>query len=1136
MAKLSTLVDAFTAATINGALWNSVTGGAATLDTVNDLVLLAVPTTSGGTNTFGTGLLFDATNSYLYAQIGVPANGNGGTKVNFKLSVDANNSVAIRVESGVFKTTLQTAGSTVTTILPTYDPHAHRWWRLRETDGSWAADTSPDGLTWTTMWTASYSWSASAMSFGFQTGASVTEAAGNVATIENVNTMLGGPVNPNWPKVETAWGPFWNANSGTQPMDRYVEVTDRTRQSTSIQRGRQYELDQVRSGEASMTLANTDGALDPTNTSGPWYGHIQPYQPVRQRAQWPPTRNLLDQVMATGGDLGGFDLGTISAATSDIFSATDSSGGSFVTSSSAWQGSTVMQFAVPSGTAASTRIAYTPRWSVIPGQTYTVQIRARNITASTSLAVTAFIGYYTTLNTSPYTTGTPATLTGSTTAAWTTLTATVTVPAGMGGMLCGLRMDTAPAAATCAIQIDGVQLEKGSTATTWQAPGVWYPIYAGWTERWTPSWDMQGTYGLVQPQCVDTFSLLSQQTLSDPLTEEISSQSPRFVYKLDDPSGSTSVSDWTGNNPAAQIGISKYGAGSLTFGTSITATDATGVYTGSSGTVATVNNSNPGTNLTSGGASFLRLTLAGIKGPSDPSSWVRMIAFRYTGPTPTAAACMWSCFDSQRASGTPSGSHIYVYLDTAGKPVLNLQGPTGATNAWFAGGATNCVDGDWHLLIFGYNTATQQVVFSQDGTTAAFYGSTPTTYTPSGLVSDNVGGYVDPTVGNGTTWNFKGDISFAAEFPWSFATSANISNMYTAWKNACAGESTDVRYARILRYAGYSGGNSLQGGLTTNMGPAAIDGQDAMSALESVVATENGAHFVDAAGTITFRSRSARYNATVPMYTFGESAGEYPYEDCQLDFDSTHLSNQVTVTQESTGQNFYATDATSVTNYFPRTMSRTINSADASECQDAASYLLSRYKQPAQRVSSIKLHPSANPALWPVCLALELGTRARVMRRPPGLPAIQVDVFVENIQWDFGNDGDAWCTLQCSPADLTSYAIFSSWHTTLATSPASGVTSITVNASADNVNPLAAQLAAGDTIVLGQNTANQETVTVSAVGATSSGWTTATITLTAATTKSHSSGDVVCEPLPAGVTDPTTYDSASKFDSAAFAY
>ena len=49
------------------------------------------------------------------------------------------------------------------------------------------------------------------------------------------------------------------------------------------------------------------------------------------------------------------------------------------------------------------------------------------------------------------------------------------------------------------------------------------------------------------------------------------------------------------------------------------------------------------------------------------------------------------------------------------------------------------------------------------------------------------------------------------------------------------------------------------------------------------------------------------------------------YEDVTLDYDSTHLSNQVTVTQDGTGQNFYAQDATSSTNYFPRTMSRTVN-------------------------------------------------------------------------------------------------------------------------------------------------------------------------------------------------------------------
>jgi hypothetical protein len=216
-------------------------------------------------------------------------------------------------------------------------------------------------------------------------------------------------------------------------------------------------------------------------------------------------------------------------------------------------------------------------------------------------------------------------------------------------------------------------------------------------------------------------------------------------------------------------------------------------------------------------------------------------------------------------------------------------------------------------------------------------------------------------------------------------------------------------------------------------------------------------------------------------------------------------------------------------------MTRTINASSTAECQDAANYLLSRYKNPAQRVSSIKLHPSAYPAMWPICLALELGTRVRVMRRPPGVPATQVDCFLENLAWEFGDDGDAWVTLQCSPADLTPYAVFASWHTTLTSSTLAGVTSITINASADTTNPLATQLGPGQSLVLGQNTANQETVTILAVGATSPGWTTAVITLTAATTKAHTAGDKVNEPL-SGVTDPTTYDAVSQFDSVAFTY
>jgi hypothetical protein len=1140
--KLSTLVDAFTGTSINTGLWNNITGGAATLDTLNDLVTLAQPTVNGTVNTFGANGLFDATSSSVYAQIGTSPVGNGGTRTIFKLLLDANNSVAMRLESGVFKMTLQTAGTTVTTTLPGYDPNAHRWWRLREAAGMFYADASVDGASWVNLASSSYSWSATGVMFVFQTGATTTEAAGNVAWLAHVNTPQGGQFNLGWPQIGYDWAPYWNVNAGAQPLDRYASVTARTRGRAGIRRGRQYELDQIRSGTLDMTLANKDGALDPLNSGGPWFGNITPYQPTRVRAQWPPSINLLTPVQATGGDAGGYPTGAIPATQQGIsvFTDTDSSNGTITASTSAWQGSNVFQFSVPASTAVNQRVCYTPQPPVTPGGTYTVQIRVRNVTASTSIQVYPHIGWYLTANGSAtYTLGTAVTLTGSATAAWTTLTLTATVPPNAMAMNVGVKVAAIPAS-TVSVQVDGWQLEVGSQASVWTMPGVVYPMYSGFIERWPSSWTMSGTYGLVSPTGVDTLSLLSQRVLRDPLTEEIYSRNPRFLLTLADPQNAQSFTDAIGAYPPTPLAVSKYGAGTLTSGNQITATNTTtGIYTGSTGTVVTVSNPDPGTNLVDP-ATFISLGNSGITGPANPTvAWTRMIALRYTGPTPTAKSVLWSCFDNQRANDLPSGSMIQIWIGTDGKPIFYMQGPSGAASSIVFGGATNVVDGNWHLLMFGYNSSTAQIIASQDGSLSAFVGGVSATTVATGLVSDNVGGYVDPSAGNGTAYNYKGDLSYVTEFP-GFFTNGDIIAVYTAWKNSFVGDSSNARYNRILGWAGFSGPTSIQTGLTTSMGAAATGGQDALTALQAVVDTENGEHFVDRSGVVTFRARSARYNALTPTYIFGERTdlGEIPYEEVQLDYDPTRLANQVKVTQASSSQVFSAQDSTSISNYFPRQLTRTVNASSTQECQDSANYLLGRYKNPAVRVSALKLHPSANPSLlWPVCLSLELGTRIRVMRRPPSpAAAIQVECFVESIQWDLDDQGEAFVTLQCSPADLTPYGIFASFHTTLNASISSGVTSVVIKNGADNTNPAAAQLPVGGQLVLGQNTANQETVTIASVGTTSPGWTTATITLTAATTKSHSGGDTVCEPLPAGVTDPTTWDTVSKFDSTAFAY
>jgi hypothetical protein len=1126
-AKIGTLTDGFTAAAINTGLWGTITTGTATLDTFNDQIVLAVPTTAT-TNVFGTSTLYDATGSSVYAQITPAALGNGNTRTIMRLRLDVNNSISMRIESGVFRMINFTGGVNTNISLPAYDAHAHRWWRLREAGGIFYADTSPDGLTWTTLASTTYTWDATALTLRFESVATATEVAGNASVIAHVNTRSGGQANPNWPYVEHGAGLRWGANSGVSPLDLYVDVSTRTQGATSVSRGRQYELDQVRAGEESSTLANTDGALDPTSATSPFAGSIQPFQPYRIRAQWPPTVNLISQGIATGGDTGGVPTGTITpSAALDLSSDTDSSGGTVTTSTSAWLGSAVTQFSVPNATASGQRIAHTAQVAVQPGQTYTVSIRVRDITASTSLQVQAHLGWFSTgsLTPSSYAYGTASTLTGAPAAGWTTLTVTGTAPTGTYGIDIGVSV-AATAAAACVIQTDGWQAEKAATASAWVCPGAWYPVMAGFTEDWQSQWEMGGTFGTVTVPAADAFSLLSQQQLSDPLTEEINSHNPTYLYTLADPEGAAGATDQTGTYPALPIAISKSGAGTLTFGNAITATNTTtGIYTGATGTVANLNNASPGS-ASSAAASFFQPSAIGIKGPAT-STYSRMIAFRYTGTGPSAQADLWTAIDNQHGTGTM----LALYIDSAGKANATT---VGASSTITLTSAASVNDGNWHLAVIAYQIgASGSFALAVDGVTTG--SPSDSTVFPSGLVCDTIGTYADSILGNTTKWNFAGDISYIAEFPVCL-TPTDCTNLYTAWRSACAGESTDARYARILRYAGYTGPTSLQAGQTTSMGPLA-GGQDAVSALNAVVETENGEHYIARDGTPTFRSRAARYNALTPTYVFGERGdlGEWPYSDIQAVWDSTHLGNIVTVT-DGAGQQFYARDTTSIAAYFPRDLSRTVNSSSALECQDAADYLLARYKAPLSRLSTLRLVPSANPAMWPVCLSLELGTRVRVMRRPTNLPVTQIDCFVENIAWSFDDQGNAAVTLQCSPADLNIYGVWAAWHTTLASSIASGVSTITVNASADTTNPLGSQLAAGQLLVLGQNTAAQETVTVQSVGASSPGWTTATIILTAPTSQSHTAGDLVNEPLPTGATDPTLYDPAAAWDAVVYAY
>lgn len=950
---------------------------------------------------------------------------------------------------------------------------------------------------------------------------------------------------PTWPLLQTAWGAAYSANGGAMPTYG-VDISLRVLNSQDSKRGKQYELDTAQAGELTTTLRNSDAVLDPTNTTGPFGGHVLPYQPFQVQAQYPATQNLLTYVQATGGE--GYGTGTIPASF-EIHSTSDATGGQIVAPGDAYNGTNVFQFV--NNTGPNARICTFESVPVQPNTAYTIQLRIRCVTAGVTAHVGGYIGFYSAANiaagASPSTasSGPTVTLTGAASGAtWTLLSYTATSPAGACGMSIGVTQTSAASGANN-VQIDVAQVEIGTAATTWTQPNPWYPLFTGFIERWPTKWAEGGTWGTINSTVTDAFALMSQGQLSDPLTEEINALNPRFLYRLDDADSSAQAAEASGRFPALNVVSGKYGAGSVTFGSAIGSATANGLFT-AGGVSPSVTSFAPGATVSGWqGASVLSLDESGIVGPANPLSWTRLLSFRYTGgnsaPAGGVTQTLWGSFDSR---GNGIGGSYQLQLVSGGGGTnwvgFTISLPNGTGN--ISNGPTavgpagyNPYDGNWHLVVYGYNDAAQTAFCSVDGVTASMFTALGSGGWTPAIFRDSIGGYLNG--GLETTNEFQGDLSFAAEFPGNL-TATQIQNLYSAWRNACAGETSAARYARILRYAKYTGPTNISAGLTSQMGPATdLAGSDAFTCLNNVVVTENGNHFVARDGTITFQGRNYRYNVPTPAFVFGEASGEYPYEDLQLDFDTTHLGNDVSVTQNSTGQAFFAANAASQTAIFDRTMTRTINVQNAAEAQDAAGYMVKQYSQPLTRVTSITLNPAGAPALWPVILQLELGMCIQINRRPIGCPTISLLMWIEQLSWSTDDKGNFRVTMQCSPANQIPQAQFAMYQTTLSAIATAGQPTITVAPLTDTVNPLNAFVYPGDQFqVHSTSGVTFETLTVKTVQATGSNWTSGTITFTSNLSVTHPVGAIASNPSPVGLTSLNQYNPNAVFDSVVFTY
>lgn len=960
-----------------------------------------------------------------------------------------------------------------------------------------------------------------------------------------------GPLIGTWPRILIQIA--WNAGGNSTAPNHWYTVSKRLRgQWKATLAGRQYELDSVTSGQMTFSLDNLDGAFDPDNTSSFFYPYVLPYRRARLIAQVSPSVNLLYPWVANGTQTTSMAVsaGTLALATG--LSASTSG----LTTAHAWT--------LPNGTGQFVGLGLsgaTQAWTahdcegttVTPGAFYSAGVDLQLASGGmASLNCQVKIQWYDLVGNQLAQTAGPSV---SVTTTWQRTTVGGTAPAGAAFGI-PLIVTLAATTATTTIRATGWQLQNGA-AGAWVYPGSWNQLWQGFVERWPQSYGQNGKYGLVDVTCVDALAPLSQLTYSDVMPSYLTSfqsASLQCAYDLATPGTSPDVPGGTAFRPyaGAQLttGALDVVGANITYGTSITSTSDLGTLWGVPGPVTTLASNQAASLGNSAGATYLQPWDGTDHLMLPNGGWTRLICFRTSVQPGTggrfSTATLWAATGPGYLAGSGNQSVASVLIYSSGYLAMKIQNAGNTASTYLLDIGQFVCDGNWHCAALS---------LSADGLTARLVvdGGYIFTVAASSMASstytiDAIGATLTTNGAGENTTPFNGDIAYFAQ--WNTEVDLNtLLDLTAGFAKGWSGDSVYNRVNRLLTLASFHPGSGVTFqaiGTQGTLGAMALSGRTALDAIQESADTENGQFAVDRFGTPTLYGHLWRWIQNTPIATFGENfaGGEIPVaDDIKFEQDPAHLYNDVQITSDgaadATDVNRMqeAEDTTSQTAYFPQSLTRTINPLSVNTGASMANYLLSLYKDPHTRLQGVTVDLAHSPTLQAKVAGLRFADLVRVMKRPALAPAKQLDGFIEQLEWSGDDTGQALqLHLQVSPASQYRYWMISAAWAALSAGIAAGVNVVTVGPISGNA-AIAAQyvIPSGFQMVLGYGTANAETVTVQSVQTVTAGYSTVQLTLAANTTKSHSSGDLICSPMPAGATlppggtYPTCYDVPAQF-------
>lgn len=703
----------------------------------------------------------------------------------------------------------------------------------------------------------------------------------------------------------TASSPVWT------DITPYVDIAGA---GVTINRGASDELSETQPGTCTLTLNNEDGRFSPGLASSPYYPNVLKNVPIRVRVVT-TAKNLVTNPSFESG------LSDWSQTASPTV---------VQNNTHVQHGSQAMRvtWGAPSGQA-----VFTVLYGLDIGETYTASAYVWVPVGAPSVEI--------------HIDGMAAGTASSTTDAFQRLSYPFTATATTHTLVVEVVGTPTPGTQ---VWIDAVQVEEGSTASTFDSDGAQvHARFYGMVNEWPVRWE--GLASSVSITCTDLFKWLGNQPELQPmLVNEVLLDDPIAYYPLSEPADATSAGDLAGTSSVGTLAVTQVGSGgTIEFGAGEGPTGAAPVFTPVSSSVGKYLSADLGPNFVDANASFR----------------ARVECWFSTSTTNRVLLSLASTDNSTRA--------VFLLESGTGKLAIEKeQGGLGLITTVFA--TPNLADGQLHYLLY-HEFANELTIDGTTYTTAAGNGPDLRLLT--------VGGYA-----NNRLWS--GTIAHLALYVRS-VTTAELTPHQTTGTTGHVGEDADDRLSRLASYVGLT--VSTSGSTFDGMASQAMLGRQPLEHLREVERTESGKLLASrSAAELEFQSRDVRYNPTPAVsieYADLDTGGVEMADDDQRMVNTVVASRPGGATQR-------IVDQTARDTYGPKQVDLELFKDSDLSVTDAANWIVSRYADPPPELRSVPLEASTlDLADYRALLAADVSTVFEVTSMPDEAPSSTQTVTIE---------------------------------------------------------------------------------------------------------------------------------------------